>query len=245
MPQPTNDKNMANPPTYFCPECQRRPPFTDPCANCTQLRGRDPLHPLTTVSGECGALAPSSVSGAGGSGAASAGECGALRLMDPEASARVAELEREARMLRERHDALITRCTRLENEADRIRTNVSALTRRFERREHESQPFGSVPREGYTIDPELPRPTRNDLERWGKTALDLPGPLGRALQILVAEVDRLDTLLRRVRCYAVVDAIGNPGPINAARMVGIERDIDDAVEGRPMRQDMFVMMGKR
>lgn len=49
-----------------------------------------------------------------------------------------------------------------------------------------------------------------------------------ALIVVMARVRDLEALLARVRCYAVVDPMGNPGALGAARMLGIERDIDDA-----------------
>lgn len=92
---------------------------------------------------------------------------------------------------------------------------------------------------------ELPRASPADVKRWRAAAAEIPGPIGRCIQILTAEVERQGAegerqrqLLRRVRCYAVVDPLGNPTAItlpHAARMLGIERDIDDCLEGRPSR----------
>lgn len=83
----------------------------------------------------------------------------------------------------------------------------------------------------------LPQPSAGDLERWRVAAAELPGPLGRAFLITLAEVqrqrghaDRFHALLARVRCYSIVDTLGNPGAVpSSARMTGIERDIDDAL----------------
>jgi len=47
--------------------------------------------------------------------------------------------------------------------------------------------------------------------------------------------DALLDLLRRVRCYAVVDPIGNPEAIAPHRMLGVERDIDTALDDTPRR----------
>lgn len=52
---------------------------------------------------------------------------------------------------------------------------------------------------------------------------------------VIDEVKRLRALLERVRSYAVVDPLGNPERIalpHAARMFGIERDIDQALGPR-------------
>lgn len=93
----------------------------------------------------------------------------------------------------------------------------------------------------------LPRPSAGDLERWNRAARDVPGPMGRCIRILLGEVARLSAegerqrgLLRRVRSYAVVDPLGNPASA-VMRMVGIETDIDDCLEGRPPRPglDLF------
>lgn len=89
-----------------------------------------------------------------------------------------------------------------------------------------------------SLSDELPRPTPSDLERWRQSAHDVPGPLGRAFLILLAEVELLGAereaaraLLRRVRCYAVVDTLGNPKIVpSVARMFGIESDIDNILD---------------
>lgn len=63
--------------------------------------------------------------------------------------------------------------------------------------------------------------------------LDERTQLTEMLTALLDEVERQRDLLRRVRCYAVVDPLGNPGAIclpHAARMLGIEADIDAALE---------------
>jgi hypothetical protein len=51
----------------------------------------------------------------------------------------------------------------------------------------------------------------------------------------LATARNAEALIRRVRCYAVVDPGGDPKALGAARMLGIERDIDDHCEGRPPR----------
>jgi hypothetical protein len=52
------------------------------------------------------------------------------------------------------------------------------------------------------------------------------------LVMLMGRVRDLEELLARVRCYAIVDPLGNPiycAVLLAARMVGIEHDIDEAL----------------
>lgn len=78
------------------------------------------------------------------------------------------------------------------------------------------------------------------LAQWRELAQNLDPkstPVVQAIVIaLLDEIDLERALLRRVRCYAVVDPMGSVGGINAARMFGIERDIDDLLEAREMRE---------
>ena len=68
-------------------------------------------------------------------------------------------------------------------------------------------------------------------------------PLDVPAEMIIALLDEIELerkLLARVRCYAIVDPLGNPAAVclpNAARMLGIERDIDDLLEGRPASVD--------
>jgi hypothetical protein len=73
------------------------------------------------------------------------------------------------------------------------------------------------------------------------------------LDTATTRVDELEALLARVRCFAVVDPAvvdpcgKNPRALGAARMVGIERDIDEACEHvpKPARLDHQRLGGGR
>lgn len=153
-----------------------------------------------------------------------------------------------ARTIRGAADALIKLAGEVDpesedaaNTADEILSDPRAMAIVFGGAPPEDDDSDDVP----SVPAPEPQPTPADLERWQRAARDVPGPMGRCIRILLSEVARLGAeserqrrLLLRVRSYAVVDPLGNPAAItlpNAARMLGIETDIDDCLEGRPQR----------
>lgn len=210
---------MINPPTYYCPECQRRVPLTEPCQHIEIEPGvLDQIRALAATGELANREPPNESADRRGS---------AIRLPEPRAvfggllapddpplsNMQIKSLRLHvgsgshfshfeiARVL----DALDIANAEIalpkgsDRGGDASVATLEALTMRVEALEH-----GGIRRPAFTFRPEwppfdgfppdnetLPRPTAADVDRWKKAARETPGPLGRCIRILLAEVERL------------------------------------------------------